>query len=76
MSSSTNAFRPIGEMAQAADAMPDGDSDDNIDNDNSDSQQQHYGTEDHPVEVIESLCMQCGENASGFVMNEEGVAIS
>lgn len=64
------AFRPIGEAAAATDALK-GDDDE-------DAQMQVEGQQEkqarvkadndeeleHPVESIESLCMQCGENVS------------
>ena len=62
-----NAFKPIGEAAEATDALQDIDDNDDgniVDGDHDGIQEGTYGTEDHPVEVIESLCVQCGENVS------------
>lgn len=72
------AFRPIGEAAAATDALKSQDDDDvqmQVDNTAGagaaagtgavQSEQQDDGEPlEHPVEEIESLCMQCGENVS------------
>jgi hypothetical protein len=71
------AFRPIGEAAEATDALKDGnragdkDSEEGMQVDAATRQQQQDNDAnddgeqlEHPVEEIESLCMQCGENVS------------
>lgn len=65
-------FKPIGDIAEAADALHSDDEQETLNkNDNGEQSQQQEGkagNEDddeqleHPVEVIESLCMECGEN--------------
>lgn len=68
------AFRPIGEAAAATDALK-AEDDEQMQVDSNagavagqQQQQQEKNDDDepleHPVEEIESLCMQCGENVS------------
>lgn len=68
------AFRPIGDAAAATDALKDEDDQMQVDNTaviaGQEQKQQKQNNDEnddgepleHPVEEIESLCMQCGEN--------------
>lgn len=61
------AFRPIGEAAAAADALKAEDEQMQVDNTAGEKQQEEVDDGEaleHPVEEIESLCMQCRENGT------------
>lgn len=62
--SSTNHFRNIGDIAAATDALEERDDVVKAEGDN-EQQEDEEGLE-HPVEQIESLCMECGENVSPY----------
>lgn len=67
------AFRPIGDIAAAADALKgDEDAEQMQVEDGQQSKELKTSNDeelDHPVESIESLCMQCGENVGIFDVN-------
>ena len=66
-STAANAFKPINEAAEAADALSSDDEGDEVgktpDEGGGGAGDSADGG-DHPVEEIESLCMQCHENVS------------